>query len=186
MKKLSNVMLMALVFTMIFAGCSGHNETDGGPSTLETHFESLAALEKQASNIIEVKVIDNVETIEYGDVTFTVSEALILSSLKGELKENETIRLVETGGIMKDGQEFKFNGIPVVKKDEHLYLFVEKYVGPVTEGAYIPLGVYQGKFKVTDNQIEQQAPGSDKIRDFKQTTEDDFKAIVKQTQAKNN
>ena len=77
------------------------------------------------------------------------------------------IKIIETGGVYKpkdrEGRdlpetELKFGGIPVVRQGEHLVLFFDEFVGPQVKGAYVPLGVFQGKFKIEGSKAIQQAP----------------------------
>ena len=183
----SSLIIFSLVLALIVAGCSStkhDSETLDGPASVKERFETLSDLTDRATNIVEVSILDKAETVEYGQVFFTISQAKVLSSLKGDITPNTEIRIIETGGSMPNGQEFKFNGIPVVKKGEHLFLFVEKYVGPVAQNAYVPLGVYQGKFKVQGDNVIQQTTPDLKIKDYDQAIskakfKDDVKAKIK-------
>jgi hypothetical protein len=177
-KKVFKSISLLCILSLFLVACANKTSV-GGASNLEEHFQNFQELKNRASDIIQVSVIDNIETINYGEVTFTVSKAKVLLSSKGNLKEGDEIRLLETGGKMPDGQELKFNGIPVMKPGEELFLFVEKYVGPVTKDAYIPIGVYKGKFEVKDNKVEQQAPNEDKLKDYQTVTRDIFKEKLK-------
>jgi hypothetical protein len=177
-KKVVKSISLLCILSLLLVACA-NKAPNGGASNLEEHFQNFQELQNRASNIIQVTVIDNIETINYGEVTFTVSKAKVLSGFEGTLKVGDEIILLETGGMMNNGQELKFNGIPVIKPGEELFLFVDKYVGPVTKDAYIPIGVYQGKFKVKDNKVEQQAPNEDKLKDYQPVTRDLFKEKLK-------
>lgn len=125
---------------------------------LQENFDSLDKLKQRASAIVEVDVLKT-ETIVYDDMPFTISTAKVLSKVKGNVNEGQEIKLIETGGKYKltgenpkeaKGQEVElsFEGIRVMQPADHLFLFIDEFVGPQVTGAYIPLGVYQGKFKV--------------------------------------
>jgi len=183
--------LLTACLLLIISAC-GNNQQEvksGGPASLVHTYSTLNELTSDADEITEIKVISQ-ETINYADIPFTISTVEVLSSLKGELKAGNTIRIIETGGeytpLGKNGKElaketFKFNGIPVLKNKEHDVIFLEKFVGPQVEGeSYVPLGVYQGKFKIqTNGELVQQAPEEEKLKDYKATTIDKFSEQLK-------
>jgi hypothetical protein len=178
MRRVLSFLVLAFIVVSV-AACSPKVE-EGGPSQLETYFTSMDELTNSAKAIVEVDITDQQETIEYGGIVFTVSTAKVITSLKGSATPGTDIRVLETGGMMADGQEFKFNGIPVAKKNEKLFLFLDEYKGPIVQGAYVPIGVYQGKFKVKDDEVIQQAPSEEKLKDYKPMKKDEFKIKMKE------
>lgn len=140
-------------------------------------YETIDQLKQTATGIIEVNILET-ETIVYGDVPFTISKAKVLSSLKGKISEGQEIKLIETGGkytlsgenpkeVKGEEVEIAFEGIRVMQPGEHLVLFVKEFVGPQIQGAFVPLGIYQGKFKVEkDDYVKQQAPFEHKLKDY--------------------
>ena len=157
---------------------------------LQENFDSVVKLKQRAAAIVEVDVTSS-ETIVYKDMPFTISTAKVLSKIKGIIKEGQEIKLIETGGKFKltgenpkeaKGQEAEvsFEGIRVMQPGDHLFLFLDKFVGPQVTDAYIPLGVYQGKFKVESNKVYQQAPNDNKLSDYKQPVDKEvFKEKLK-------
>lgn len=154
-------------------------------------FNNMDQLKQKSSDIIEVNILDT-ETIVYNDMPFTISKAKVISKVKGKISEGEDIKLIETGGKYKlsgenpkevKGQEVEwaFEGVRVMQPGEHLVLFVKEFVGPQIKDAYIPLGVYQGKFKVNkDGNVEQQAPSTHKLKDYVTPLKvEDFKEKLK-------
>jgi hypothetical protein len=153
--------------------------------SLEEVFSNLTELEQRASAIVEVRILKS-ESIVYKDLPFTISTATVLSKVKGDLKEGQEIKLIETGGKYKltgenpkekAGQEvdWRFDGISVMQPEEHLFLFIENFEGPQIEGAYIPLGVYQGKFlEEKDGKFYQQAPEDIRLKDYKPVSKEEF------------
>ncbi|KRE50717.1 hypothetical protein [Paenibacillus sp. Soil522] len=85
MKKALSLLLLALVVLSVSA-CSSNVE-EGGPSQLETYFTSIDDLTAAAKTIVEVDILDQQDTIEYGGVVFTVSTAKVISSIKGNAAE---------------------------------------------------------------------------------------------------
>ncbi|MFB9328115.1 hypothetical protein ACFFSY_19480 [Paenibacillus aurantiacus] len=178
MKKAIYLLLLGLVVLSVTA-CT-EKVQEGGPSQLETYFTSLDELTSRANDIVEVDILDQQETVEYGGVVFTISAAKVISAQKGNLTPDAVIKVLETGGVMSDGQEFKFNGIPVAKKKDKLFLFLEAYKGPITQDAYVPIGVYQGKFKVEKDEVIQLAPSEEKLKDYKPVKKEEFKTKIKE------
>ncbi|CAM4485772.1 hypothetical protein FHS16_004917 [Paenibacillus endophyticus] len=184
MWKVKIVTILSLLL-LITSAC-GKNEHDGGPSSLVKSYTSMEELTSEAEVIAEVKV-DSQETITQLNVPFTISLVTIKSTIKGAFKEGDKIKIIETGGdfipVDNTGKKLKetrmkFNGIDVLNKHDHAVLFLQEFVGPQVEGAYVPIGVYQGKFKVVNEMLIQQAPESEKIKDYKPLRIDSFKEKV--------
>lgn len=185
MRKTTVMTTLLSVFVLLFlSACGGDN---GGPSSLMKTYKTLEGLTSDAEAIAEVKVLSQ-ETITHLDVPFTISTVKVVSTLKGSFNEGDTIKIIETGGEFtphdKNGKELpkanlKFNGIEVLDKNDHAILFLDKFVGPQVEGAYVPIGVYQGKFKVTSGEALQQAPDNEKLKDYKPVNVDEFKNKIK-------
>jgi hypothetical protein len=156
----------------------------GGPASLVKSYDTMTELAKDAKIIAEIQVSSQ-ETITYLDMPFTISTVEVLKSFKGEHKQGDTIRIIETGGeftpLDKQGNPLpkttmKFNGIPVLQKDEHNVIFLNVFEGPQVSGeVYVPLGVYQGRFKVdAKGNLVQQAPDQEKLKDFSKMKIDNF------------
>ncbi len=173
----------SLVFAEVWETMSEEDPVTNaeGSSDLAEHYKGLNELRVSASDILEVSVLDDTETIQYGGLPFTVTKAKVLSNHKGNPNVGDEVRFIETGGMMPSGQEMKFNGIPVMKPGENLILFAKEYVGPIAEDVLIPLGVYQGKFLIKDNRVEQQAPAEDKLIDYEVVTKELFEEMISAT-----
>jgi len=109
--------------------------------------------------IAEVE-IEKSDSFPYKHVVFTLSEAKLLHVYKGEVQNDETIKILETGGY-KDGTEYTFEGNKVFTEKETAIVFLEKYEGPIVDYAYVIKGGYQGKF-VTDGHTGKPANGVQK------------------------
>lgn len=114
-------------------------------------FTSVDALSQRAEYIVEISA-SNVEPLVYGDVAFTLTNGKVEKVYKGELKES-TINILETGGIKEvdiNGDKRKVNIVfednEVFRPGQKAIVFIEKYKGPITDDAYVILGVFQGKF----------------------------------------
>jgi hypothetical protein len=115
---------------------------------------------KDSSELIAKVEIEKSDSFPYKHVVFTLSEAKLLHVYKGEVQNDETIKILETGGY-KDGTEYTFEGNKVFTEKETAIVFLEKYEGPIVDHAYVIKGGYQGKF-VTDGHTVKPANGVQK------------------------
>ncbi len=196
-KKTSVVLATALFLSISLVGWGMNDNTQGdidiinSPAELREEFVDLKDLKKEAELTIEAKVISQ-ETIVYEKVPFTISQVEVLKKFKGNLNKGSIINVIETGGIFepqgKNGETFnkvemQLNGVSTLKPDDHVFLFLEGFFGPQIEEAYIPLGAYQGKFKVDKKGfVEQQSNAESnaeyKLKNFNATRLEDFQKVL--------
>lgn len=188
----SELRVCGFLMVLLLSACSSNpqetasplNQSKGGPVALVKSYGTIVELAKDAKAIAEIEVISQ-ETIVYLDMPFTLSTVNVLKPFKGEHKEGDTLRIIETGGeftpLDKQGNPLpkttmKVNGIPVLEVKERNVIFLGAFEGPqVTGEVYVPLGVYQGRFKVdAKGNLVQQAPDEEKIKDFKEMKVDLF------------
>lgn len=62
-------------------------------------YESIKELDKDSDFAIEGTVISN-EYMKYDDLAYTISEVKVEKSLKGDILEGTTIKLLQSGGIL--------------------------------------------------------------------------------------
>lgn len=170
------VVLISVALTITFTGCN-RVRTATMEGDLSEIFYSVSEL-KEAAELIVVANVIHQETIVYAKVPFTISRVKILSTIKGSLKEGEEIKVIETGGKYnytddnskkKKGEEVEvtFEGVRVMQPGENLILFMRMFSGPQMDDGYVPLGVFQGKFKINkDNIVEKQAPEDYAFTDY--------------------
>lgn len=173
MKKVkSNV--AGLLLATALTGCSEGesevlNEREPTESTAEmvTSFESAKEMQIAADVIVEGEV-QTQEVVVHGDVPFTISEIAVTEGFKGEFKKGDTIQVIETGGVYqpegKDGEllpeaDFALSSAGVMEQGEEFFLLLSPFIGPQTEGAFIPLGAYQGKFLIEGEEVRSQENG---------------------------
>ena len=167
------------------AGSGGKIKTMVAEGNLSALYTDISGLKKDATDIVECKVL-NSKTIVYCDTPFTISTVELLGVVKGQKKAGDKINVIEMGGIFSltgedpkeaKGQlvDYQLEGIPVMKASEHYYLFLKPFEGPQTQNAYVPLGAFQGKFKISSgNNITQQAPNDIKIKGLSALNKNDF------------
>lgn len=136
-------------------------------------FETVDDLKEKAELIVEIDV-DSTETINYGDLLFTLSSNKVLKVFKGD-KKLKSVQILETGGLGEveiDGNKRKINLIvehgEVLKKKEKAIVYLEKYEGGVAENCYVIIGVHQGKFK--KNNITNKLTPPDEVEQFEEVT----------------
>jgi hypothetical protein len=110
--------------------------------------DNVDDLKTDAELIVEIGVKDT-ETIIFSDVPFTLSSVKVKISYKG-LSPNKEITILETGGEINE-ETFTFSHNDPLKKGQKALLFLKKYNGPITEDSYVVLGVFQGKFKIKED-----------------------------------
>lgn len=116
--------------------------------SLAESFTNVEALKNKSEIIAEVQIKD-ADSFHYETMTFTLSEGVVKKVYKGELNKKDTIHILETGG--RNGlEEYTFEGNKVFEEGDKAIVFLEKYEGPVAPDAYVIKGVYQGKFKIKD------------------------------------
>ena len=193
-KKMFTVLLSITVLLLLIVGYGivyvGQSDVRKVISSgeLNENFTSFKELKKEAEMTIEGKVLEQ-ETIVHGNLPFTISKVEIVNKYKGKVKKGDIIQVIETGGIYepagKNGEklnkvELKLNNVSTLKPEEHVFLFLRSFSGPQVEGAHIPLGAYQGKFKVNkDGKVKQQANEEYKLIDFTEEKIETFKEKVK-------
>lgn len=129
------------------------------------HYEKFDELVIDSEVIVEISVTAT-ETVVHGDLPFTLSTADIKQSLKGSYKTGDKIKVLETGGKFypldkennpsKEEHELIFEGIRVMNSSDTYIVFLEKYIGPITDDSFVIKGLYQGRFNVKDNIVSQE------------------------------
>lgn len=114
-------------------------------------FANVAELKESAEEIVHLKALSS-ETIEYGELPFTITNAEVLNVIEGNLSKGDIIKLVQTGGIV-DGEERSIMGDPIYRPDEEMVLFIKKCKVPYAEDTYRSLGINDGRFDVKNSRI---------------------------------
>lgn len=122
----------------------------GRSISIAESFDSIQEL-KDRAELIALVSIKNTKPLSAGGVTFTVSESELMEVFKGKAPQT-VINILETGGI-ENGKMISYDGNTVMQKNDQAIVFLERYVGPIVDDAYVILGVYQGKFVVDKDRI---------------------------------
>lgn len=104
------------------------------------------------SEIIARVGINSNDFFEFDEIPFTLSDANIIEVYKGSVS-NDTMSILETGGILEN-VEYSVEGEKVLKEGDEAIIYVEKYEGPIKPeiDKYVIKGIYQGKYKIDDNE----------------------------------
>jgi len=116
-----------------------HAKLSYEPVSLEMHV-------KDSEVVTIAKVGEVVDNITLENVSFTITKIKIDTPLKGITNKGEEIFLLQTKCIED----------PIVKKNEKVLLFLEKYTGEITDlnNTYVCKGLYQGHFKIEENKVK--------------------------------
>lgn len=150
--------IIILAIGLIFVAAIGFSFNDNEAKMVETinmhadlakEYTSVEDLKKDSKIIAEVRAFE-VNSFEYKNVVFTLTKADVINVYKGE--EIESLKILETGG-KQDNINYAFNGNKVFEKNDTSLVFLDKYIGPIADDAYVVLGVYQGKFNTNGDKI---------------------------------
>ncbi len=143
--------------------------------TMVNYYRDLDSLNNDTEVAVRGTVIEN-EYVEYGDMIFTLSKVEVKNVIKGEIL-TDIITVMQTGGIGEysfdnsnnvkefddphvvaeniekyDGQKYEatFDGVNVLKENDEVILFLQKYEGPISNSAYVGIGGFQGHFIIEE------------------------------------
>ena len=149
-------------------------------------YQTLNELTQDATVIVRVKVrssetTDN-RTVELDESAIvSLARVQVIRSYKGSVSADSEISVLETGGVVElDGQsvDIQVNGISIMKPEESFILFLNPLSGSNKQSAYAPLGLYQGKFRIEKNLVQQQAPEDEMLTDHAPLSVDVFSAEI--------
>lgn len=152
----------------------------------DRQYLTLNELTQDAEVIARVKVLssettDN-RTVELDEAAIvTLAKVEIIRSYKGSLAEDTEILVLETGGLVEQDDQsvdIQVNGISVMKPEESFILFLQSVSGSGDQQVYEPVGLYQGKFRIEKNLVQQQAPDAEKLTDHTPLSVDVFSAEI--------
>lgn len=128
--------------------------------SLAQTYETLDAVSRTARVIVVGEAVQTTPR-PFGNLPFTEVTLMVQDVIKGTV--SPTVRVIETGGLLAPRprgtplpsaaplQDFAYEGISVMKPGGRFLLMLELYEGPVTApGAYVVVGVFQGKFPIDD------------------------------------
>ena len=119
------------------------------------------AKDATAIAIIEIKSISNEV---YEDIPFTIAQAVVRESIAGDLAVGNSITVGEMGGPIRGKNKQKpgefgevrimaTGGVHPMAEGEVYLMFFDGpgRIGPVMDGAFAPLGAFQGKIRLTES-----------------------------------
>ncbi len=146
---------LAVAVFIFVTGCSQHTSTLGkapedGRASLFTsdQFNGIENLAKATPTVIMGSAVGEGEIIDYQDIKFVKTQFMITEVLRDEMSRdvdnNREITLLQT--YSEDD--------PELPKGQEMLLFVEPYVGPILENAYVIKGLSQGQYTVdSENKV---------------------------------
>ncbi len=133
------VLTLGIICSLCFSGivsCSAVGHAD-----MVDNYESIDDLIKDSPIIVIGTVNGENKELEYGHVTFALTEFKVETAIRGAVPE--TINILQTR-MAED---------PYIKNGDRMVLFLTKYTGPVAEDAYRMKGLYQGQYKVEGTKV---------------------------------
>ncbi len=125
------------------------NTTNASHADWADHFGDIDSLTKAADIIIKGQVVKST-TEQRVNLIFTKQEVKIKEVYKGNVKNGESIKLLQTGGEMNNIKTAAFVEAPLLDKGGD-YLM---YLRLTQEGHYLVLGGYQGIGKIENNKVK--------------------------------
>lgn len=156
---------------------------------LVNEYKTVDEINSDSQLAVKGTVISN-EYIEYGGLTFTLSEFKINKVMKGDVNVGDAIKVLQNGGISefksndenvksfenseeveknlkeKIGKKYEItiDGVKVLKKNDNAVLLLQKYEGPVASDAYVGTGDFQGRF-IVDEKLKNVNPQSKHLKE---------------------
>lgn len=143
------ILLTAVSFTSFNYKKDYPMETVNIHADLAKEYTRIEDLKNDSEIIVEVRASE-VKSFDHKNIIFTLTKAEVLNIYKGQAVEN--INILETGGI-QNNTNYTFFDNKVFEKNDTALLFLDKYVGPIVDDAYVILGAYQGKFLTNGDKI---------------------------------
>lgn len=120
------------------------NVTQKAHVKLDYEAKDLKTLSKDSEFIVS-GIVEESRDVDINGVKFQISKFKIDQSIKGDFLNKDYIEIIQTVGIAEES---------LIIKNNNLLLFLEKYVGPIENEAYVIKGLYQGQYKIKNNKIK--------------------------------
>lgn len=144
----SLLIIIGIIVTYSVAQNSATNKDRGTEASWINYYENLESLVGASELIVVGEVIESVPEKRV-NLIFTMQKIKIDRYIKGEAVDNDSIRVLQTGGEL-DGQTTRtFTGTPLFDKKQKYILFLEY----TPEGHYLVMGGYQGVGKLKNEII---------------------------------
>lgn len=151
--KRSSVLLITIISILIISFVVYYNinqSTEIIPDAdWASHYDNINDLIKNSGIIIKGKVIDS-KPEQRVDLIFTMQEVKIEKVYYGEIKEGDTVSVLQTGGELNGKKTTPFREAPIWNKGDEYLLFLEH----TDEGHYLVLGGYQGAGRIENNKVK--------------------------------
>lgn len=99
----------------------------------------------KSSYVVQGIVVGRNEVLNYSSLEFITFDFLIKEKIKGNLVE-KNIRILQT--IVPNDDTFK-----LLERGTDYILFIDDYIGPIIENAYVICGVDLGKIKISNGNV---------------------------------
>jgi len=142
MKKNVYYSLSVIFIIFLFVLYIGGNTSNLNHVKLNQIYTTFDELEQESYMIVEIDNIQKQEIINYGGIDFIISEVNLNRSIKNN-ESVENIKILQTN-VAED---------PILVNNQKYLLFLDEYEGPVASDVYVILGMYQGQFKIINDNL---------------------------------
>jgi hypothetical protein len=139
-------------------------------------YSSIGQLKQAADLVVRGDVVD-VSYLDFNSCAYTKVTLKVSKSFKGDAAEGDEITILEVGGITtmatikgdkfgtptKEDSETKvkvlLDGAPLTREGETcLYFLGQGSIGIVSGAYYVPMGAFQGRFKIDNGAAKRFVP----------------------------
>lgn len=181
MRKNIIIGILILLIATSTVACSNNialNMNDKKPKSFASwinHYQSASEMTQKADLIIKGKLIDE-STEKRVNLIFTKAVIEVSKVYKGDIKENDTVIVLQTGGEMNGEKTEPFEEAPLLKNDGEHILFLES----TSEGHYLIAGGYQGVGKIKNGKVVFNAPDDEATKEFKNKNLTEVEKLIKE------
>ena len=122
------------------------NESGGSSASWKLGYDNIQELYHGADDIIIADVIGEGVIVDHLSIKIDVK---VVSSHKNRYKEGDLVSIHQTGEITNDGREWTIDGVPLLRKNMKVILFVRQ----IKDETGTILNEYQGKFLLDTNGV---------------------------------
>lgn len=146
--------------------------TKTSDATIYFPYANLDQIIESAPNIIQCKVVSENKIFPYDSIDFVRTDVQITECLRNNdgLAKGQKISILQTKDVDT-----------LLTKQNNLVLCIEKYVGPVTQNAYVIVGYDYGQYIISDKSVKHATEHIDRVKkiaaDF--SSLDDLKEKIK-------
>ncbi|HYE09871.1 MAG TPA: hypothetical protein VEF53_06810 [Patescibacteria group bacterium] len=173
--------ILILIIATSIVGCSSKVAMDTNDNAGKAfaswvnHYDNASDMIHKADLIVKGKLVDEM-TEKRVDLIFTKAVIEVSKVYKGDIKENDTVTILQTGGEMNGEKTEPFDDAPLLKNDGEYILFLTH----TSEGHYLIAGGYQGAGKIKNSKVVFNVPDDEATKEFKNKSIVEVENLIKE------